>query len=74
MRILGIFFAAVSLIFGFRLVATALYAALSGKLLVRQGVRTRWVPAPTINDAWKAAFRDGLMGVLLILLGIFLLT
>ncbi len=56
------------------MIVTALRTALSGQILVRQGVRTRWRPAPTMNDAWKVAFRDGLMGILLIALGILMVT
>lgn len=74
MRIVGIFFAAFALLFGLRMVVTALRTALSGKILVRQGIRTRWEPAPTMNDAWKIAFRDGLMGILLVVLGVMLIT
>ncbi len=70
MRILAILLAVLLLLFGLRLVLTAVQAALTGKLLVRQGLRFRWQPAPTRNDAWKAAMRDGVMGVLLIVLGI----
>lgn len=71
MRIISIVFAGASLLFGFRLLVTALQTAMSGKILVRQkGIRAKWQPAPTIEEAWKAAFRDGLMGLLLIALGI----
>ncbi len=75
MRIVGIVFAAFSILFGFRLLVTALQTAISGKILVRQGrIRAKWQPAPTIDVAWKAAFRDGLMGLLLIALGLALIT
>ena len=74
MRILGIFVAAFALIIGIRMVTLAIRTALSGKILTRQGVRTRWQPAPTMNDAWKIAFRDAIMGILLIILGFTLLT
>lgn len=74
MRILAIVIAGVVILFGFRLITIALQTAVSGKILVRNGVRREWQPAPTPNDAWKVAFRDGLMGVLLIVLGVFLIT
>jgi hypothetical protein len=32
------------------------------------------MPAPTMDDVWKLAFRDGLMGILLIGLGVALIT
>ena len=74
MRIFGILLAAIAFIIGFRMVTIALRTALSGKVLVRQGVRSKWEPAPSINDAWKVAIRDAIMGILLIVLGFFLLT
>jgi len=74
MRIVAIFIAGIAILFGVRMVITALITALSGKVLVRQGVRTKWQPAPTMNDAWKVAFRDGLMGLLLVILGLALIT
>ncbi len=74
MSIFGIILAAFSILFGFRLLVTALQTAMSGKILVRQGrIRTKWQPAPTIEDAWKVAIRDGLMGLMLIALGVALI-
>jgi len=74
MRILGILIAALALLFGVRMVVLAVRTAFSGKILTRRGVRSTWQPAPTMNDAWKIAFRDGIMGILLIILGFTLLT
>ncbi len=75
MSIFGIILAAFSILFGFRLLVTALQTAMSGKILVRQGrVRTKWQPAPTMGDAWKVAARDGLMGLMLVALGVALIT
>jgi hypothetical protein len=75
MRILALIIAVLVILFGFRLVTIALQSAFSGKILVRQSLRrSEWQPAPTKNDAWKAAARDGLMGILLIVLGIVLIT
>lgn len=74
MRILGIFIAALALIIGFRMVVLAIRTAFSGKVLIRQGMHSRWQSAPTMNDAWKIAFRDAVMGILLIILGVTLLT
>jgi hypothetical protein len=39
-------------------------------LLIRQGFRSFWHPAPSRTEALKTAFRDGLLGILLIILGI----
>ena len=72
MRVFGIFVAVILLLFGLRLVVTAIQTAFTGKILIRKGFRTEWLPAPTVNDAWKIAFRDGLMGVLLIGLAVVL--
>jgi hypothetical protein len=74
MRILGIIFALLFLLIGLRLVVTALQTALTGRVLVRKGFRSTWHPVQDMNDAWKAAFRDGLMGVLLIALGAAMIT
>lgn len=74
MRILGIVIAALAFIIGVRMVALAIRTAFSGKILTRHGIRSTWQPAPTMNDAWKVAFRDAIMGILLIILGFTLLT
>ncbi|MEW5957558.1 MAG: hypothetical protein AB1801_07535 [Chloroflexota bacterium] len=74
MRILAIAMAALVFVAGFRLITVAIKTALSGKVLVRQGLRSDWQRAPDRNEALKIAFRDGLMGLLLIVLGVFLLT
>jgi len=75
MRVLALFMAVVVILFGFRLVTIALQSVFNGKILVRQSLRrSEWQPAPSKNDAWKAAARDGLMGILLIVLGIVLIT
>ena len=73
MRIAGIFLAIISILFGLRLIVTALQAILTGRVLVRQGIRTKWQPAPDMSEVWKLAFRDVLMGVLLIILGVMLI-
>jgi hypothetical protein len=74
MRIVAIFVAVITMLFGFRLLVTALQSVVSGKILVREGIRTKWQPAPTRDELWNTAFRNGLMGVLLIILGIVLLV
>lgn len=75
MRIFALIIAALVIVFGFRLVTIALQSVFSGKVLLRQGVRrSQWQPAPDKNEVWKAAARDGLMGLLLIVLGVVLIT
>lgn len=70
MRILAILLAILLLLFGLRLVLIAAQTAWSSKILVRHGIRSRWQSAPTRNEAWKMALRDGVLGLLLMVLGI----
>ena len=70
MRIFGLFLAVLALLIGLRMIAIAIRTAFTGKVLVRAGLRSRWQPAPTMNDAWKFAFRDGLMGILFLILAV----
>jgi hypothetical protein len=69
MKILSILLAILVLLIGLRLILTAAQAAISGKILVRQGFRSTWQPAPNRNEVWKLALRDGLLGLLLMVLG-----
>ncbi|MCK6624352.1 MAG: hypothetical protein L6R45_04170 [Anaerolineae bacterium] len=73
MKIFNIVLAAFVLLFGLRMVLTAVQTAISGKILVRQGIRSKWQPAAVRSDVWKSAIRDGLMGLLLIVLGVVLI-
>ncbi len=74
MRILGIFLAVASLLMGIRLIYLAAMTAFTGKILARGGLRTHWEPAPSLSHAWKLAFRDALLGLLFIILGVVLLV
>jgi hypothetical protein len=74
MRIFALFIAALVVIIGLRMVGAAIYTAFTGKVLVRKGVHAKWVTAPNRDDTWGIAFRDGLMGILLVVLGVALLT
>ena len=69
MRILGLVIAALVVLFGFRLLTIAFQTAIGSKVLVRDGMRYKWQPIPS-DQAWKRAFRDGFMGLLLIVLGV----
>jgi len=69
MQLLFITLAILLILYGFRLIIVAGQAALTGRFLVRQGRRTYWHPAPSRLTALKSAFRDMLMGILLIVLG-----
>lgn len=73
MKVFNIVLATILLLFGLRMVLTAAQTAISGKILVRQGIRSKWQPVAARSDAWKVALRDGLMGLLLIVLGVFLI-
>ena len=66
--------AALVILFGLRLAGIALQTAVSGKVMTRRGLRSQWQPAPSRQAALQIAFRDGLMGRLRIILGIFVLT
>jgi len=70
LKILGIIFAVLAIIVGLRMVIIAILTAFTGRVLVRTGMKSRWQQAPTMNDAWRFAFRDALMGFLFIILGI----
>jgi hypothetical protein len=74
MRIFALFIAALVVIIGLRMVGAAIYTAFTGKVLVRKGVHAKWVTAPNQDVIWGIAFRDGLMGILLVVLGVALLT
>jgi len=74
MRILALAIAMAALLFGFRMIFIAIRMAMSGKVLVRDGMRSRWQPAPTPQDAWKYALREIIMGLLFVILGVALLT
>jgi len=74
MKLAGLIIAGLVLLFGLRLVGMALQTAITGKILVRRGWQGQWHKAPNRNDALKTAFRDGLMGALLIALSVALIT
>jgi hypothetical protein len=64
----------VAILIGVRMIGAAIYTFFSGKVLVRHGVKTKWVAAPPDTDFLVLLFRDGLMGILLVVLGVALLT
>lgn len=72
MRILGLAAAALVILFGLRLTLIAMQTAVRGAVLVRSGFRTEWQPIDR-GEALKRAFRDGLMGILLLVLGVFMM-
>lgn len=69
MKVLTILIAILVLLFGLRLILTAAQSAINGKILVRRGFRFTWQPAPNRSEVWKLALRDGLLGLLLMVLG-----
>ena len=73
MPILSVVISTIVILIGLRLVLTAIQAGFTGKVLVRHGLRSQWQLTRNRNDAWRVAARDGLMGVLLIVLGVVLL-
>jgi hypothetical protein len=73
MRVVGILVGFTVILLGLRIAIIGIMTAFSGKVLVRAGLRTRWEPAPSMEDAWRLAFRDAVMGILLIILGVAML-
>ncbi len=74
MKLAGLVIAGLVLLFGLRLIGMALQTAITGKVLIRRGWQGHWQKTPTRQDALKTAFRDGLMGALLLGLSVALLT
>jgi hypothetical protein len=71
--VLKIFVAAVVILIGSRMVGIAIYTFFTGKVLVRHKTKTKWVAAPSDTDFTTLLLRDGLMGVLLVILGVALI-
>ena len=74
MRILGIVFAAFAIIIGLRMAFIAVRTALTGKIVVRRGIRSHWETLPNRDDVWRHAFRDAIFGILLVILGVALIV
>ena len=74
MRILGIVFAGFAIIIGLRMALIAVRTALTGKVVVRKGIRSHWETLPNRDDIWRHAFRDAMFGILLIILGVALIV
>ena len=73
MRILGIIIAVLAIILGLRIAIIAIMTVFSGKILVRKGLRSSWQTPANTDDIWRFAFRDAIMGILLIILGVVLI-
>lgn len=69
MRIFGLVAAGLILLFGLRLTLVAMQTAIRGEVMVRRGIRAEWQPVER-GEALKQALRDGLMGILLLVLGV----
>lgn len=63
----------VVIIVGLRTAGMGIYTFFTGKVLVRQGVKTKWVSAPSDTDFLKIMAKDVLMGGLLVVLGVVLI-
>ncbi len=72
MRLVGLMAAVLIILFGLRLTLIAMQTAIRGAVLVRSGFRTEWQPVER-GEAMKRAFQDGLMGILLLVLGVFMM-
>jgi len=73
MVIIKLFIAFVVIIVGLRTAGMGVYTFFTGKILVRQGTKTKWVNAPSDTDFLKIMARDVLMGGLLVVLGVVLI-
>ena len=71
--LIKLIFGAIAILIGLRIVGAAIYTFTSGKVLVRKGVKTQWVSAPSGTDLFKLLLRDALMGILLVVLGVALI-
>jgi hypothetical protein len=72
--VLRLIFGLIAIVIGLRMVGAAVYSFFNGKVLVRKGLKTQWVAAPSDTDFFKLLFRDVLMGVLLVILGMALMV
>jgi hypothetical protein len=72
MTTFALILAGLAFLIGVRLLTIAFQTAVRSQILTRQGMRYKWRPVPS-DQAWQRAFRDGMMGALFIVLGIFML-
>jgi hypothetical protein len=68
--LLKLFIAFLVIIVGFRTAGMGVYTFFTGKVLVREGVKSKWVSASPDTDFFKILARDVLMGGLLVVLGV----
>ena len=73
MVVLKLFIAFVVIIVGLRTAGIGIYTFFTGKVLARQGTKTKWIDAPAETDFLKILARDVLMGGLLVVLGVALI-
>jgi len=74
MKILAVLFAIFILLYGLRLLTIAGQSLFTGRVLVRRGLKTQWEPGVDMKETLTIAFKNGLMGLLLIILAIVMLT
>ena len=73
MYLIKLFFGFVVIIVGLRTAGMGIYTFFTGKVLVREGMKTKWISAPSDTDFLKIMARDVLMGALLVVLGVVLI-
>ena len=73
MILIKLFIAFVVIIIGLRTAGMGIYTFFTGKVLVREGVKSKWVSLPSDTDFFKILARDVLMGGLLVVLGVVLI-
>jgi hypothetical protein len=71
--VIKLFIAFVVIVIGLRTAGMGIYTFFTGKVLVRDGVKTKWINAPSDTDFLKILARDVLMGGLLVVLGVVLI-
>lgn len=70
MKILGLIFAVLAILMGLRMAFIAVRTAVTGRIVVRRGLRSHWERLPNRDEAWGYALRDAIFGILLIILGV----
>jgi hypothetical protein len=74
MMVIKFLVAGIVIVIGLRAVGAGFYTFFTGKILVRDGMKTKWVSAPSDTDFLTRLIREAVWGALLVILGIVLLV
>ncbi len=66
--------AGIVIVIGMRAIGAGLYTFFTGKILVRDGVKTKWIDAPSDTDFLTRLIREAVWGLLLVVLGVVLIV